>query len=85
MMNGQHLREEVVGFLNTVARPGCRVDQMDDDANLIDAGVIDSLAVVQIIAYLEQNHDLHLQQSGIDPADLATVKGILAAISRSNE
>lgn len=83
MSERERLREEVVGFLNSVARPGCEVDQMDDDTNLIDAGVIDSLAVVQIIAYLEQNHDIYLQASGIDPADLATVNGILTAITRS--
>jgi acyl carrier protein len=70
MRDRHHLREEVIGFLNTVARPGCQVDGMDDDANLIDAGVIDSLAVVQVIAYLEQNYDLHLQSAGIDrPGD----------------
>jgi acyl carrier protein len=85
MSDMQHLRAEVVDFLSTVARPGCQVDRMDDDADLINAGVIDSLAVVQIIAYLEQKHDLHLQSSGIDPADLGTINGIVGAITRSGE
>lgn len=85
MRDRQELREEVVGFLNTVAKPGCQVDRMDDDVNLIDAGVVDSLAVVQIILYLEQNYALHLQSSGIDPADLGSIDGILAAIARSKE
>jgi acyl carrier protein len=85
MSNGQHLREEVVGFLNTVARPGCQVDGMDDDTNLIDAGIIDSFAVAQIILYLEQNHDLQFQSLMIDPGDLGSINGILAAIAQSRE
>jgi acyl carrier protein len=85
MRNRQHLREEVVGFLNTVARPGCRVDGMDDDTSLIDAGIVDSFAVVQIISYLEQNYGLDMQALAVDPGDLGSINGILAAIARSGE
>jgi D-alanine--poly(phosphoribitol) ligase subunit 2 len=85
MSDRQQLREEVVKFLNTVAKPGCQVDRMDDAVNLIDAGIIDSLAVVQIILYLEENYNISLQSSGIDPADLASIDGILAAVARSRE
>ncbi len=85
MRNPQLQREELVGFLNTVARPGCQVEEIEDDSNLIDAGIIDSLALIQIIFYLEQEYDLHLQALGIDPGDLGSINGILAAIARSNE
>ena len=37
MSDGQ--LEKLVGFLNTVARPGCLVDGIDTDTNLIDAGI----------------------------------------------
>ena len=84
MRNRQQLHQELVGFLNTVARPGCQADRVAADTNLIDAGIIDSLALVQIIVYLEQNHDLNLQALGIDPGDLATIDGILAAIARAS-
>ena len=63
-MDRQLTRNDLVSFLNTVTRPGFQVDGIDDDTNLIDAGVIDSLALIQIIFYLEQNHDLHLQSLG---------------------
>jgi acyl carrier protein len=85
MRDRHDLREELIGFLNTVARPGCQVNRMDDDTNLIDAGVIDSLAAVQIILYIEQNYDVNLQSQRIDPNDLGTINGILAAITRSSE
>ena len=52
-----------------------------DDQNLIDAGVIDSLAMVQIILHLEKDHGVDLLKSGFDPAELASVGGILRAIA----
>lgn len=78
------LRNELVCFLNTVTKPGFMLDGIDDDTNLVDAGIMDSLALIQIIFYLEENHDLYLQSLGIDPGDLATINGILASIERAN-
>ena len=82
-MKNQH--EELLGFLHTVARPGCLLDDVDDNTNLIDAGIIDSFALIQIILYLEQEYDLRLQTLAIDPGDLGTIDGILAAIARAGE
>lgn len=84
-MIGQAPREGLIEFLNTVAKPGSSIDDIDDDTDLIQAGVIDSFALIQIITYLEQNYDLNLQRLGIDPIALGTIGGIIAAISRSSE
>jgi acyl carrier protein len=78
-------RRALVEFLNSVAKPGSGVDDVDDDTNLIQAGIVDSLALIQIIFYLEQNYALNLPALGIDPADLATIGGMLAAIARAGE
>lgn len=76
-------REELVRFLGTIARPGRSLDGVADDVNLIDAGVIDSLAMVQIIVHLEQSHAVDLLAGGFDPAELSSIGGILRAIQRS--
>ena len=76
-------REDLIDFLSTIARPGRPIDGADDNTNLIDAGVIDSLALIQIIQYLEQEYGLNLQACGIDPNDLSTIAGILAAVERA--
>jgi acyl carrier protein len=78
-------RQALVEFLNSVAKPGCALDGVDDDTNLVRAGIIDSFALIQIIFYLEQNYDLNLQALGIDPADLGSIGGMLAAIARAGE
>lgn len=74
-------RAALIRFLGTIARSGQSADQVTDDRNLIDAGVIDSLAMVQIIVYLEKEHGVDLLKAGFDPAELATIGGILGAIA----
>ncbi len=84
-MDRQQQRENLIEFLNSVARPGYRADDIDDHSNLIDAGIIDSFALIQIIFHLEQNYGCNLQALGIDPADLGSINGMLTAIARANE
>ena len=81
MTNVDGTRAEVIRFLGTIARPGQSAEGCADDQNLIDAGVIDSLAMVQIILHLEKDHGVDLLKSGFDPAELASVGGILRAIA----
>jgi acyl carrier protein len=83
-MEQTEIRAELVAFLNTVVRPGQTVDAAGDGTNLIDSGVIDSLALIQIISWLEDNHDVRLHTLAIDPSELASINGILNAIGRSN-
>lgn len=78
------LREELVGFLDTIARPGPSIDAIDEDTNLFDSGLLDSLAVIQIILHLEQRHGVDMGAQGIDPNDLGSIAGILNAIQRAN-
>lgn len=76
-------REDLLIFLAKIVRPGIDPSAFDDDTNLIDIGVMDSLAVIQIISYLEQDYQLNLQAGGIDPSDLGSVSGILSSIKRA--
>ena len=76
-------RDDLLQFLATVARPDQSIDGVADDINLIDAGLIDSFALIQIILYLEEHFGLNIRQDGIDTGDLASVGGILGAIERA--
>jgi len=77
-------REKLLTFLNSVAKPGCSACENDaDNTNLVQSGVVDSFAIIQIIFYLEQTYDLNLPALGIDPADLVSIDGMLSAIERS--
>lgn len=76
-------RDDLIEFLNSIARPGQPVENANDDTNLFDAGLVDSLALIQIIQFLEENHGINLLTSGIDPGSLNSISGILAAADRA--
>lgn len=78
-------RAALLEFLKTVIRPGCTLEGIADETNLVQAGLIDSFALIQVIFHLEQNHQMDLHALGIDPADLVSVSGMLTAISRATE
>ena len=85
-MSTEEHRERLIAFLNTVARPGQVVGEGgDDESNLVQANVVDSFAVIQIIFYLEENYGVDLPAMGIDPADLVSIAGMMSAIERSFE
>jgi acyl carrier protein len=74
--------EALLAFLSTIQKPGVPLEGIGEDVSLIDAGLIDSLAVLEIVGYLEREYGLDFAESGIDPADLVTVGGILDLIGR---
>ena len=85
-MSTEEHRERLIAFLNTVARPGQVVGEGgDDESNLVQANVVDSFAVIQIIFYLEENYGVDLPAMGIDPADLVSIAGMMSVIERSFE
>jgi len=76
-------RDKLLDFLATVARPGQTLDGLSDDSDLVAAGLIDSLVVIEIILYLEREYRIDIRASGIDPGSLTSVQGILTSIEQS--
>ena len=71
-------REEVIDFLETIARPDANLDNLTDEVNLVDTGVIDSLSVIQIVMHLETEH--HKDLGAVDMGTLVSIQGILDVI-----
>ena len=49
---------------------------------MVESGLIDSLALLQIVTYLEQAYGVDFSERGIDPEDLRSVNSILDLIAR---
>jgi acyl carrier protein len=71
-------REDVLDFIQSIARADADLEGLDDKANLVDAGVIDSLSVVQIVIHLETMYRKDV--SAADLATLVSIQGILDVI-----
>lgn len=68
-------RARLSAFLNALA-PGW-VDRPEGET-----APLDSLALLQVVVYLEQNYGIRLADQDVEPEDLRSVAGILALIER---
>lgn len=74
--------ERLRDFLRTIRKPGVSIDAVDEGTSLVGYGLIDSLAVLEIVGWLERTWGLDFGDSGFDPGDLATMGGILDLVER---
>lgn len=52
----------------------------DDDYDLIDAGFMDSLAIINTISYLEKNYDMPIEEGDIVPENFSSVNALCAFV-----
>jgi len=68
-------RTHLIEFLGSIA-PGCARPLEGDRLEL------DSLALIQVVMYLEQTYAVRLTDENVEPDDLRSVNGILALLER---
>jgi acyl carrier protein len=72
----------LIDFLRTIQRPDRPIETLNEEQSLVEAGLIDSLAVLQIVLYLEQTYGIDFRETGLDPGELSSVRTILDVIER---
>lgn len=72
--------EDLIRFLRTIQKPDHPIDTLDERTSLIESGLIDSLAVLEIVTYLEETYGVDFIERGIDPGELISIGGILGLI-----
>lgn len=73
-------RQGLLQFLRSIQRAGRPVESLPDEARLVESGIIDSLAILQIVTYLETTYSLDFSTRGVSPEDLGSIGGILKLI-----
>lgn len=84
-MDREQNKEHLIEFLRTIQRPDFPLNEITEEMNLVESGLVDSLALLQIITYLEDTHDLDFRDQGINPGDLHSVGAILDLIAEKSE
>jgi acyl carrier protein len=59
-------------------------EQISDDINLIENGILDSLAVLKLVAYIEDQYNITLEPDEIDPDNLNSINAISSIINKKN-
>jgi acyl carrier protein len=80
----QRHRERVIDFLRTIQKPDRPLDTVAETDSLVESGLIDSLALLEIVAFLEGQYRIDFAAIGLEPEQLTSVSGILDLIEREN-
>ena len=75
-------KEKLLGFLGTIQKAGRPIDNLGESDPLVASGLIDSLAILQIVTYLETTYEIDFSLRGVDPEQLGSIGGILDLIEQ---
>lgn len=56
-------------------------DSLEDDQSLIEAGIIDSLDILKLMAFLEEKFGIEITEQEVIPENFDTVNGIVDLIA----
>ncbi|MFC5826534.1 phosphopantetheine-binding protein [Nonomuraea insulae] len=73
--------DSIKQFVLTEFLDGVGADELTDDYDFIANGVIDSLGILKLIAWLEENFKVLLNYSELDPTNFRTVSSIDAFVT----
>jgi acyl carrier protein len=65
---------KIKGFIVEEFMPDISVDELESDFDLLTGGVVDSLALLQFIAWMEEEFDITIDESELEPDSLRTVQ-----------
>jgi acyl carrier protein len=78
-------KEKLLGFLGSIQKAGRPIDNLGEGDPLVASGLIDSLAILQIVTYLETTYEIDFSLRGVDPEQLGSIGGILDLIEQEKK
>jgi D-alanine--poly(phosphoribitol) ligase subunit 2 len=68
--------QKIKQFIVDEYMPDVSVDELDSDFDLLTGGVVDSLGLLQLVAWLETEFDVTVDESLLGPESFRTVDAI---------
>ena len=79
----REFKEKIKDFIMHEVNPERDLDQLEDDEPLIDSGIIDSLGVLKILAFLDEAFGIDLSSEQIKLENFKTVSSICGLIEKA--
>lgn len=73
-------RASLLTFLESIVRPDRDPGDLAGEDSLVESGLIDSLALLEIVTHLEDEYAFDFRERGVDPEELRNVESILDLI-----
>jgi acyl carrier protein len=80
-MEPQNIHEQVKTYILDEFLPGEDPDELTDDTPLMTTGILDSLATLKLVTFLEQKFDIAVEAHEADAENLNTIEQIVALVS----
>jgi acyl carrier protein len=77
--------QKIKEFIVEEFMPDVPVDELDDDFDLLTGGVVDSLGLLKVVAWLEDEFDIAVDDSELGPDSFRTVAAIRAYVDQARE
>jgi acyl carrier protein len=74
---------EVKNFIVQNFAADVPADQLDPDLNLLDSGVVDSLGLLRLIAWVGERYDIAVAEADISPDNFRSVDAISAFVEET--
>ncbi len=78
------LREQIRGFIIENFLFGDAEPLTDDAVSLLDNGIVDSVGVMELVAWLEQNHGVKVEDQELVPENFDSVERLIRFVERKN-
>lgn len=74
-------REIITRFITDEFLDGSEVKTIPDDLNLVESGIVDSLGLLRIVAFLEDELNVVIEPEAMVPDNLSSIRAILSLVS----
>ena len=82
MKSREERKGDLLVFLRSIQKAGRPIESLNEQERLVASGLIDSLAILQIVSYLETSHGIDFSIRGVDPEQLGSIGTILDLIEQ---
>ena len=76
---------KIKGFIVEEFMPDVPVEDLEDDYDLLTGGVVDSLGLLKVVAWLEDEFDIGVDDSDLGPDSFRTVAAIQAYVDQARD
>jgi len=76
------IRAQIREFITDNFMMGQETDLLPDSGSLLEMGVLDSIGVLELVAYIEETYGVAIADNELVPDNLASVDRLVACIER---
>jgi acyl carrier protein len=80
-LSSESIKERIRAFLLSEFLPGEDPLNLTDDTPLIDSGILDSIATLKMVEFLEGDFDIKLEAHEASPQRFGTIEDIVSLVS----